>query len=502
MPGKACLAAIALTVTATPLFADVTAKNVWADLQRYAGHSGATLEAATQSQTGDTLTLSGVTFRLNTTDGTLVGQLGEFVLVENRNGTVDIIVPDTYALAMDVVDDSTDVSGTLAMTIRQAGLEMAASGSDAETLYRYVAPSVSAEIEQLIIDDEEIGIAGTVQLSSLNGEYEMRDGDPVGVRSQFAAGTLNASADVTAPEGTDGPDDIKINLSVDTLQSTSSGTMGDFSAMLGLAEMIDRGMSTDGNFSYQTSTLDVTGTDEDAGDFAMAMATGAGMVAVTLGEEGVHYRGETQDVTMQVAGAQIPVPNASVEMDAYEWAVRMPIGVSDAAEDLALSMQVMGLSLSDMVWSLFDPQAVLPRDPATLIIDIVGKGNWLIDITDPDIANQPIAQMPGQLETLKLNQLRLDLAGAELTGQGDFTFDNSAGPMRPPVPSGEIDLQLVGANALIDGLVAMGLLPEDQAMGARMMLGIFAIPSGADTLNSKIEFTPSGGIIANGQAIR
>ena len=54
---------------------------------------------------------------------------------------------------------------------------------------------------------------------------------------------------------------------------------------------------------------------------------------------------------------------------------------------------------------------------------------------------------------------------AELTAQGNFTFDNSdlttfAGI---PAPTGKIDVKATGVNALLDTLVAMGLVPQDQA---------------------------------------
>lgn len=40
-------------------------------------------------------------------------------------------------------------------------------------------------------------------------------------------------------------------------------------------------------------------------------------------------------------------------------------------------------------------------------------------------------------------------------------------------------------------------------MGARMMMGLFAVPGeGEDTLNSKIEVNGEGHVLANGQRIR
>jgi hypothetical protein len=131
---------------------------------------------------------------------------------------------------------------------------------------------------------------------------------------------------------------------------------------------------------------------------------------------------------------------------------------------------------------------------------VSGKANWLVDIFDPAIADAPMDAAPGEIHALTVNEILLRLAGAELTGSGDFTVNNDA-PM--PMPAGTLNLQLTGGNALIDKLVQMGLLPEDQAMGARMMLGLFARPGGGeDTLVSEITVQEDGAVLANGQRIR
>ena len=99
-----------------------------------------------------------------------------------------------------------------------------------------------------------------------------------------------------------------------------------------------------------------------------------------------------------------------------------------------------------------------------------------------------------------MNEILLSLAGANLTGTGSLDFNND-GPV--PMPAGTINLMLVGGNGLLDTLVEMGLVPEEQAMGARMMLGMFARPGdGEDTLVSEITFQEDGAILANGQRIR
>jgi hypothetical protein len=95
-------------------------------------------------------------------------------------------------------------------------------------------------------------------------------------------------------------------------------------------------------------------------------------------------------------------------------------------------------------------------------------------------------------------------AGAEVSAAGGLTFDNADtvtfGGM--PRPDGTITLGIKGANQLVDNLIALGILSEDDAMGFRMGLAMFARPgAGADELTSEIEFK-EGGLFANGQRLQ
>jgi hypothetical protein len=122
---------------------------------------------------------------------------------------------------------------------------------------------------------------------------------------------------------------------------------------------------------------------------------------------------------------------------------------------------------------------------------------------DPSI--QDSDDFPGELKALTLNDLTLEVAGAELVGSGDFTFDNSDKESFDgmPRPEGALDLRLLGGNKLLDSLIQMGIVPEAEAMGARMMMGVFAVPGPSeDELLSRIEVNEEGHVLANGQRIK
>lgn len=211
-------------------------------------------------------------------------------------------------------------------------------------------------------------------------------------------------------------------------------------------------------------------------------------------------------MAISVSGSTIPVPALAMTYGEAAFNLLMPVSKSDVPGDFALLTKLIDFKLSDDVWSLLDPEKILPRDAATIVIDAKGKANWTVDIMDP-AAVEMVAEdsMPAQLHALDVTELTLKAAGAEVTGEGAFTFDNSDTTTFPgvPLPTGQLDLKIVGANGLLDRLVQMGLLPEDQAMGARMMMGLFArtVEGSDDTLTSTLEFKEKG-FFANGQRLQ
>ena len=115
-----------------------------------------------------------------------------------------------------------------------------------------------------------------------------------------------------------------------------------------------------------------------------------------------------------------------------------------------------------------------------------------------------MTDVPGELNGIQLTELTVRAAGAEITGDGAFTFDNSDLDTFDgfPRPEGDVNLAINGINGLVDKLIQMGIVPEDQAMMPRMMLGMFATPVGDDMLTSKIEVNSEGHVLANGQRLR
>ncbi len=484
-------------VAGTPALADVTAMQVWESWRAQAEAFGQTITAETEVD-GDTLRLTGVQTTMDAPEGTITGTLDSLEFQERPDGTVAITLAPTYAFSMDMEDDGESVQVDVSVT--HSGLAIIASG-DADAIgYSYLADSIAASVDSLVVDGVQQGATIEFTVTDMTGDYTVTGSDAASIAGAITAGTIGM---VIA--GTDAEDGTIIDIRLDyaDVEATTDSvlTMMDSNDM---AAMLAAGFSIDAEMLHGPATVAVAVQDEDQ-MFNLNMAMDGGSFYTALGADAMAYDIGAIGLTMAVSGSEIPFPELTAAVDELGFGFDLPVQASDTPSDFSADLTMAGLTVADMLWMIVDPGQNLPRDPATLVVALSGQGNWLFDIMDPEMQENPPAGPPGELQALSLDDLTLSLVGAELTGTGAFTFDNSDLETFDgiPAPTGGIDLQLVGGQGLLDKLVGMGLVPEDQAMAARMMLGLFARPGdGPDTLTSKIEVRGDGAILANGQRIQ
>jgi hypothetical protein len=263
------------------------------------------------------------------------------------------------------------------------------------------------------------------------------------------------------------------------------------------------GMGGEGGYQFGTGALTFDMTQQGM-PVNGNVAVDGGTLDFVISAEEVGYSTLTSGLVIEANSAMMPFP---VRIGLAESGVNllMPLSATEEPVDFALGINFTDLTLNDEIWAMFDPGAMLPRDPATFIVDLTGTGLLFVDLADPaQAATLDAMAAPGEVHSVNLNDLNLSLGGAQITGTGAFTFDNTDVTTIPgvPRPEGKVELQASGINGLIDTLVQMGLLPEEQVMGARMMLGLFTVPVGDDQLTATLEVNAEGHILANGQRLQ
>lgn len=473
----------------------LTADDVWASIQSRVAAFGQTMTVGSQSKSGGTLTLKDVKTVVTRPDGTVTVSVPEIDLAE-AGGGVTLTVPQKASIAVDGKDDK-GASMALALGITPVGLKSVITGSQADMTYTTGAQSLTLALESLAVDGKPVEAAANLTLAGLAQTTHIAGSDPQAMDSQGSLQSVTLLIDGKDPAGTGS---LHLEGSLAGITSTSKLTVPKGTDPTNMAASLAAGYAAAVSATFGQSTFSGNATNEK-GPAKFSGGAASGTFTVEMNKDHMQYGGTSKDAKLILAAPEMPFPQLELSEAESDFNIVLPVAKSDTPQDFGLLLKIIGLGVNNEVWGVVDPSGALPHDPATLILDLAGKGSLGFDLFDPTLKDHPPAD-PGKLQSLTVKQLQLTAAGADLTGTGALTFDNSQGPV--PKPVGTVDLKLVGGNGLIDKLIKMGLVPQDQAMGFKMMLGMFAKPAadGSDNMTSKIEFKDDGSILANDQRIQ
>lgn len=525
----ACSGLLAALILSDPVKAAMTVEEAWDFVRAMNADHGLSVEASRRNVTTDVLTLTDVAYAMPLPGGSLTGSIDEIRLVRQGDGSVLIQMADSHSLQLSLQTKGSATPLTADITLENPDLSVTVSGTPQDARLNYFAPAITLRLEDLQNGAETLPMMAEVDLEGLEMTYAVRQS---GQRETLSDGTIAAAGFVVSfskPSG-DGQFEAEgafVEMGFSGTGSSGAGSIGtgdSGTAAPGLttdtiAELLRQGLSTDTSISHAGSDLSFTLVD-GASTAAGRITSDNGRLEVSLSQDGLGYAGATEGLEASFESSELPLPPLSAQARAMEFSVSLPVQKSDTPDDVHLRIDLDGLNLADPIWQMFDPAGVLPRGPASLVLDLDGKANWLTDILDPEAAGaatdatdggsgantaRNAGPVPAEIHALDIRQLKLTAAGADLNGSGTFTFDNDApSPFGPgPKPQGKARLRVDGVNALLQNLTRMGVLPQQQAMMAQMTLGLFARPvEGEDAVTATFEITPDGAVMANGQRLQ
>ncbi len=482
---------------AAALHADVTPEEVWQNWQKLSATYGQALVADSVVREGDTLVVKAMKISMDQDGAKLNGTLDEVRFRDVGDGTVQVTMSETYPITMTMPGPDGTGTQDLALTISQPGLSMIAGGSATETSYTFDGPSVNIAMQAIEGGKTLADVALT--MTNMTGDYLMeQDGEATTLDSNVEVETLAFS--IVGEEAT-----TKTNIT-GTLSNLVIATGGNFlglAAMENMVQALKDGFTTEGAISYGAGNfaIDVV---ENGVPTKITASNATGMLDFAMDAAGLSYAAGGTGVAMSISGGEIPFPQLNINYGEASFDLLMPLMKSDTPQNFMFLTKIVDLTVSEEIWAMIDPGASLPRDPATVIINTKGTAKLTTDIMDEETMANSDQAAPGELHSLEITELRAKAAGAELTGTGALTFDNTDLTTFDgvPAPTGKVEMKLVGGNGLLDKLVAMGLVPEDQASGARLMMAMFAKAGAApDEMTSTLEFKDKG-FFANGQRLQ
>jgi hypothetical protein len=477
--------------------AALTADQVWQSWKDAGALVGLEVTAATENSDNGTLMLNGVSVAPAGMAGITISDM---VLTEAGDGSVTIVPGADIGLALsgETKGSAKLVHDGLTLTAREAdgGLAYDFAAAKLDVVYDATSPGVSFDGSPA----PDVVNSGTVGLTDLAGTYS----DTPGTNRTFG---LDVKASALAYDTR--LEDPSLQIKQTTTSSTANVEMSfDFAlpttislAALGAAADFGTALQEGLSVNFSTKQGDSTGTMVQESEFmpmTVAILAGGGEATGAFNKDTFTIQSSGSGLEIDVTTPMVPTP-VKVTAGPVVFGLTSPVVATEAAGDYGFVMKLSQLTVSEEAWAMFDPGAALKRDPADIAIDISGKTklDFVALLQADETGTEP--PIPG-IETLNITELGLKFAGAALASTGAFTFDNSTGV---PMPLGEANVTVTGANALIDGLIATGLVAEEDAMGARMMMGAFMSPgANPDELTSKIEAKAGGEIYVNGQRVQ
>ncbi|MEZ5714730.1 MAG: DUF2125 domain-containing protein [Paracoccaceae bacterium] len=500
-------AALALPL-AQPALADLTPDDAWAIWTAQATALGLSLDA-TETHEGAALQIGKITL-----SGQLPDEAGSFYLSFTgprfepaANGAVSVLMAETVHWDFGgALKGEGSLNGSV--TQRCDGALATMTGTPQATVTEqtidkctFTLTSVSLNGEALdlpssavrivlnqglnrvetALDDTHLRLKKNSQLASYDLSYhlELPDKGKTGVfEGGGSASDVDQSSELTLPKDGIDPlglhDQLRAGLSVVVRVTSGAGS------------------------SFQRVTQDGTVIQDQTSN------QGASDFYLTLDSTGFSEGGTMGAFSTRMTGPELPFPVA-LSAEGFDVLLKVPLLMGEG-QDANFRIALRQLTLGDDLWALFDPAGKLPRDPMSVAFDLGAKVSILYDFLDIRalMAGAKPPEMPVMVKTARLGDLRIAGAGAELTGQGDVTLDYTDMETFDglPAPEGQAAVTITGAQGLLDKLVELGLLPEEQAMGTRMMLAMFTKPSGDDSVTSEVEIRKTGEVTVNGQRVK
>ncbi len=501
-----------VTLMATPISADVSANDVWDSFTSLYQAIGLDVDA-TKAQSGNRLKISDLKLSANFPFelGSITITTTGFDLIEKDDGTVDIKLPDNMPVAMALTLPN-DIFATATMDYRVTDYSTKISGDPGEftiisEMSRAEMEITSLNVTGLDLQDTDFDLQFNFTMDDINSEATITSGTLLQVSQNITYGAMVMNGIFIGKDVNTGNVESTFAMTMDGMKSNSTLAIPSTGIdLMNLPAQLREGLSfqvtseVQGQASQQHMTINgAMATDQTT-------TVASSVTSMAFSKDGMTIDAQSSDYAIDYVMAELPFP---IKLAFSNLAVKMglPLLKSDTEQGFVYALDFDGITMADEMWNQFDPTAELPRTPATMMLDLSGKGRLFIDLLDIEVMREVTEGNIkfGELTALTLNDMDITAIGAHLTGKGMFTFDNtdldSFDGM--PAPSGTATFHMAGLNSVMDALVKIGLLDNDDAFGARMGLGLFTVAGERkDTLTSEIVITLDGQVTANGVRLK
>lgn len=421
--------AFALIAFAFPALAEVTPAEVWQNWVDYYKANGYTVTEGAREEAGETLSLKdvAVSFAAPDDQGAVSVTVPEVTLTGTGDGKVRTTFAETSPFKIEFKDAEGDLI-TMNGSVVMKDAEIVSSGSAADMTHDTTASELSGALTTIVVPDEgEKPFPLTVALTNVKSMQHMVDGDLIKVDANLSADKMTFDGTFEDNSG-DMPGKIAFTGSIDAIKGSGQAAIpkggdiaDDINAGLKAGLAMGGTMSAGaGQFNFDYAGKDEAGTDQTA--------KGSGKfdgfdLTADMSANGLSYQGGSDASSFEMTASDLPFPfSYSVANTTFD--LQMPVMKSDTPAPFKFAYSLGGLTIADGVWDLFDGAKVLPRDPASLDIDVTGLAKVTMDLFDP--AN--MKAMEDAADAAEADAAGTDAAGTDAAGTDAAGTDTAQTP--------------------------------------------------------------------------
>ena len=503
--------AIVTMLSVSQATAAITQQLVWNSMRDFYTSIGFEI-SSTEAHMGKELRLRDVmlskvlTKESHGLSGTINVSLSSLKFTKINDKTISIILPNLIPMRLELEQED-GLSLDLQVDYLQNSATIEVSSSQYQQLtYTYTADSSYLELKNLMMNDINTSNLGLKAHLKANDPYvtvTLQDYPHLKLSHLLSIKKLTYAIELLLPALPDSVFSFSGNLADLTFDSdTTLTTISKWSDLLihstPEAHFRSRWSHGNANIKFLSKENGKNGSYH-AGSFE---STGN----LTLSKENFDYNSESSGKNISLSHEDLPFP-ITLDLANLSTRMMMPFAIDTALKDFKLGLDISKLSLSPVLWSAFDTEDILPKDPLSFNLGLSGNAKGFGNVFTSNILGHlgNPKTMLKKVQNIELEKLHISGIGTAVSALGSFKFDNAdlITFRGMPRPIGHLEVELDGGYALLDRLVEMGLIPKTQSMGVRMMLSMFTVPGTKDDkVITLLEITPDGYVLANGQRIR
>ncbi|MCF6273191.1 MAG: DUF2125 domain-containing protein [Rhodobacteraceae bacterium] len=403
---------------------------------------------------------------------------GQVTLTLSPSASVTFISPNTGEHIINISNEGLVVT-----------LDGITSGQDAETLnFSVMASSIgftSGNPEDTVLKALDVALNDLSQTVVFSPASKM-------VRGETSILSMGIIYDITPPDDSQmasNSETVDLNLSFQLIADNDDQNFIDYLSGASTAFIdLSTGMSKGSGKSYSPEAQLAYSGSSASGTLSVRAENGRVSLEQIMGETEYSFS------EFIIGGMPLPPFDASVESLTVK--LSAPTAPSEAFSVANIVFALRNLEVSESIYAMLDPDQAIPRGPVNMVVDLSANVKSNMDWDNPDAAmGSGNPADIAEVQDITINEVLFTAGGAQITAKGDATIDNTQGF---PLPTGMVTINAAGIQALVNGIVELGFIPQEQAGMMMGLLMAFAKPGeNPDEFISEIEFSPQG-ITANG----